>query len=206
MNGHLPDSGSISRACPNLRQLHGFMSHQVDICRVKSTYVALGRGVFFFLTIMLGFANVSSPSMMGCGQLNYGQFTDLQRPYFTFGFSLGESHGFSGPGQTLLNSDAVIAREGRPQGAPLPIQATSRGFVPIRWFFYLKPVVRSTDDSTYRQNKYITHLMSIVGSIRGYSHFAKFSTRKDVLRSVLSSLPFPGDELAIVSASPLFST
>ena len=114
----------------NLRQLHGFMSHQVDICRVKSTYVALGRGVFFFLTIMLGFANVSSPSMMGCGQLNHGLFTDLQRPFFTFGFSLGESHGFSGPGQTLLNSDAIMAREGHPQGAPLPDSGSITGVWP----------------------------------------------------------------------------
>ena len=98
MNEHLPDSGSITRACPNLRQLHGFMSHQVDICRVKSTYVALGRGVFFSLTIMLGFANVSSPSLMGYGQLNHGHFTDLQRSYFIVSFSLGARHGFSGQG------------------------------------------------------------------------------------------------------------
>ena len=46
MNEHLPYSGSISRACPNLRQLHGFMLRQVYICRAKSTYVA---GKKFFL-------------------------------------------------------------------------------------------------------------------------------------------------------------
>ena len=67
---------------------------------------------------------------MGCGQLNHGQFTDLQRPFFTFGYSLSESHGFSGPGQTLLNSDATMARAGRPQGAPLPVRTEARGFVP----------------------------------------------------------------------------
>ena len=67
---------------------------------------------------------------MGCGQLKYGQFTDLQRPFFTFGFSLGESHGFSGPGQTLPNSDAIMARAGHPQGAPLPDSGSITGVWP----------------------------------------------------------------------------
>ncbi len=43
---------------------------------------------------MLDFANVSSLSLIDYGQLNYGQFTDLQRLSFAFRFSFGESNGF----------------------------------------------------------------------------------------------------------------
>ena len=56
-------------------------SFSVVLIKTKGTYI-------------LDFANVSSPSLMGYRQLNYGQFTDLQRSYFTFRFSFGESHGF----------------------------------------------------------------------------------------------------------------
>ena len=86
----------------------------------------------FFWTYMLDFADVSSPSLMGYGQSIYGPFTDLQRFSFIFRFSFGDSDGFSGPGLSHLNSDATVACEGRPQGAPLPIQAASRSFVPLR--------------------------------------------------------------------------
>ncbi len=112
------------------------MSHQVYICRVRSTYVApslhMSREKNFPWACRFCIDVVSPPSLMGCGQLNYGLFTDLLRPFFTFGYSLSESHGFSGPGPSHLNSDAIVARDGRPQGAPLPIQAASGGFVPLR--------------------------------------------------------------------------
>jgi hypothetical protein len=74
---------------------------------------------FFFWTCVLFFANVSSPSLMGYGQLKYGPFTDLQQPLFAFSFPFGESNGFSGPVQSHLNSDAMVAHEWR----HYPIQA-----------------------------------------------------------------------------------
>ena len=112
--------------CPCLGQVR---SSQVDLSRSRSIQVDV---ISFFWTCVLDFANGSSPSLMGYGQLKYGQFADLQWPSFAFVLSLGESYGFSGPGQTHLNSDAIAACEGRPQGAPLPIWAGARGFGPIR--------------------------------------------------------------------------
>jgi hypothetical protein len=81
---------------------------------------------------MNDFADVSSPSLMGYEQMNYGQFTEIQRSYFTLRFSFGESHGVSGPEHSHLNMDAIIANDGNPPGAHLPIQAAQRGFVPIQ--------------------------------------------------------------------------
>ena len=112
--------------CPGLGQVR---SSQVDLSRSRSIQVDV---IPFFWTCVLFFANVSSPFLMGYGQLKYGPFTDLQQPLFAFSFPFGESKGFSGPVQSHQNSDAMIAREGRPQGAPLLIQAESREYVPIR--------------------------------------------------------------------------
>ena len=63
------------------------MSRQAYLCRARS------RCFLFFWTIVLGFADVSSPSLMGYGQLKCGHFADLQRFSFVFGFSLSESKG-----------------------------------------------------------------------------------------------------------------
>ena len=87
----LPDSGNITRSCPNSMHLPWVRADYVGLCRVKSRQVAV---ILFFWTYMLDFANGSSPSLINYGQLNYGQFTDLQRSYFTFRFSFGESNGF----------------------------------------------------------------------------------------------------------------
>ena len=68
-----------------------------------------------------------------------------------------------------------------------------------------KSVARSTDDSTFGYQQYITNLMRFLRPIGRSSHSAQCSTREDALRSVMSSLPSPGDELTSVSASPLFA-
>ena len=90
-------------------------------------------GVFpFFLTYMLVFAEVSSLSFVGYGQSIHGPFTDLQRPFFAFRFSVSESSGFTRLEQSHLNSDVIAAHEGRPQGAPLLVRAGARDYVPMR--------------------------------------------------------------------------
>ena len=116
----------LRRICPGLGQVR---SIQVDLSRSRSIQV---DGFSFFWTRALFFATVSSPSLMGYGQLNSGQSTDLQQPFFALSFSVGESNCFSGPVQSHLNSEATVACEGRPQEAHLPIQAASRDSVQIR--------------------------------------------------------------------------
>ena len=113
----------------------------VVLCRTMTENVGKSRkmseydGVFpFFLTYMLVFAEVSSLSFVGYGQSIHGHFTDLQRPFFAFRFSVSESSGFTRLEQSHLNSDSIAAHEGRPQGAPLPIRAAPRGLVPVRQF------------------------------------------------------------------------
>ena len=56
----------------------------------------------------------------GYRQMKYGQFTDLQRPYFGFRYSFGENHGFSGSEEAQLISDSIITHDLGPQGASLP--------------------------------------------------------------------------------------
>ncbi len=112
----LPGAGSITKSCPNSMHLPWVRADYVGLCRVRSRQVAV---ILFFWTYMLDFANGSSPSLINYGQLNYGPFTDFQRSYFAFRFSLSESHGFSGPEQSHLNSDAIVAHEVRPLWAPL---------------------------------------------------------------------------------------
>ena len=57
----------------------------------------------------------------GHRQMKYGQLSNLQRPFFGFRVSFGESQGASGSEQTHLHSDAIIAHEGRPLWAPSPV-------------------------------------------------------------------------------------
>ena len=63
---------------------------------------------------MLDFANILSPTLMDYGEMKNGHFTDLQRPSYILRFSLGESHGYLGQEQSVLNGDALNAHEGRP--------------------------------------------------------------------------------------------
>ena len=72
----------------------------------------------FFLTYMLVFAEVSSLSFVGYGQSIHGPFTDLQRPYFAFRFSVSKSSDFTRLEQSHLNSDAIVAREALTERAP----------------------------------------------------------------------------------------
>lgn len=89
-------------------------------------------GISFFLTKMLEFADVSSPSLMAYGLTVHGQFIDLQRPSFTLSFSFGGSHGISGSEKTIPGLGAIIAHEQCPQGALLPESGSFTRTVPIR--------------------------------------------------------------------------
>ena len=84
----------------------------------------------FFLTYVLVYAKVSSPSFLCCVQMTYRHFTGLQRSYFDPSFSSDISNGFLGPDKSLLKADALVAHGERLKGRPYPIQATSRDFGP----------------------------------------------------------------------------
>ncbi len=148
-------------------QLHGFMSRLVYICRVKSTNVAPNRGDFLNLcSDFIAMANITSRFLGGISAIHRltGDLVRL-RTFF------GREPWFLGPEESQPSSDAIVARAGRTQGAPLPIRAGSRGLVPIRLvqpglsgpvgLFYFNLFVRSTSEITFGYYQYITHLMKI---------------------------------------------
>ena len=153
--------------------LHGFMSRLVYICRVKSTNVAPNRGDSLILcSDFIAFANISSRPVGGLSAIHRlaGDLVRL-RTFF------GREPWLLGPEELQPSSEAIVAREGRPQGAPLPIRAGSRGLVPIRLvqpglsgpagLFYFNLIVRSTSEITFGYYQYITHLMKISSDFCG---------------------------------------
>ena len=188
------------------------MSRLVYICRVKSTNVAPNRGDSLILSSdFIAFANISSRSLGGLSAIHRltGDLVRL-RTFF------GREPWFLGPEESQPSSDAIVAREGRPQGAPLAIRAGSRGLVPIRLvqpglsgpagLFYFNLVVHSTDESRFGYCQYITHLMKISSDLCGNLAIAQSAQPAKMLRSVMYSLSFSGDEFSLVAASPLFET
>ena len=89
-------------------------------------------GIPFFLTQMLEFADVSSPSLMAYRLTVHGQFIDLQRTSFALSFIYGERHGISGSDKTVPSLGAFMAHELCPQGVLLPESWGFTRTIPIR--------------------------------------------------------------------------
>ena len=62
----------------------------------------------FFLTYVLVYAKVSSPSFLGCAQMTYRHFTGFQRSFFDYNFSSDIINVLLGPEKSLLKADAIV--------------------------------------------------------------------------------------------------
>ena len=114
----------------------------------------------FFGTYVVDFADVSSPSLMGYGQLNYRQFTDSRRACFTFIFFWVRVMASQGQGGLGRFKSGLVG------GFSFSWGARVIDFPDVSSFFCFNPVVGSTDESTCWYYYYITQLMSFFRSIR----------------------------------------